>query len=176
MAGAVRVLVLGGTGWPGHEVARQSVAAGHAVTCLACGTSGRPPQGAAWVHGDRHEPGAYDAVSAEPWDLVVDVTRQPGQVRSAVTALADRAARRVFVSTVSVYADEAAHEADESAALLPALAGDVMEDMSTYGEAKVACEQLAVDGLGADLLLLPPGERPPGRRRRAARRPAVDRR
>jgi 2'-hydroxyisoflavone reductase len=154
LAGRVRVLVLGGTGWLGHEVARQAVAAGHAVTCLARGTSGRVPEGAAWVEADRDGPGAYEAVAAVAWDLVVDVTRQPGQVRSAVTALADRAEHWAFVSTVSVYADEAAYGADESADLLPPLDGDVMEDMSTYGEAKVACERLVVDALGPDRVLL----------------------
>ena len=71
---------------------------------------------------------------------MMDVSSQPGQVRSAVTDLADHAASYVFVSTCSVYADNATPGQDESGSLLPALEGDVMETIATYGQAKVACE------------------------------------
>ncbi len=43
---------------------------------------------------------------------------------------------------------------DETAPLLPPLAGDVMETMTTYGEAKVACEQHVLDAYGADRTLI----------------------
>ncbi len=46
----------------------------------------------------------------------------------------------MFISSGNVYADFSSIEQDENAPLLPPLQGEVMEDMSTYGEAKVACE------------------------------------
>ncbi|MBG6055709.1 nucleoside-diphosphate-sugar epimerase [Salinibacterium sp. CAN_S4] len=46
----------------------------------------------------------------------------------------------VFISSSNVYADFSTIEQDENAQLRPPFQGEVMEDMSTYGEAKVACE------------------------------------
>jgi len=53
-----------------------------------------------------------------------------------------------------VYADHSEVGADESSALLPALAGDVMQDMETYGQAKVACEQHVLAAFGASRSLI----------------------
>jgi len=146
--------VLGGTAWLGHRVAATALERGHEVTCLARGAAGAVPDGAALVAADRDRPGAYDAVLDGRWDAVVDVSRQPGQVRSAVEALARRTARFTFVSSGNVYADHRAPGQDESAALLPALNGDVMESMQTYGEAKVACERHVLAGVGAERSLV----------------------
>ena len=152
MTGIASVLVLGGTAWLGGEVARQALAAGHDVTCLARGESGAVPPGATSVRADRTQPDAYREVSAGRWDLVVDVSRQPGHVRTAVAALADRAAHWVFVSTGSVYADHSASGAGPDAALLPPLVGDVAS-VEDYGPGKAACERLCRDGRGGDLLV-----------------------
>ena len=150
----MRTLVLGGTAWLGGQVARAALQRGYEVTCLARGESGSVPHGARLVPADRTRPGAYDAVTGEPWDVVVDVSRQPGQVRSAVAALADRAQSFVFVSTGNVYADGATPGQDERAALLPPLVGDVMPSMESYGPAKVACEQAVLAGFGPDRALV----------------------
>jgi nucleoside-diphosphate-sugar epimerase len=150
----MRLLVLGGTAWLGGQVARTALERGHAVTCLARGTSGDVPAGAALVRADRTQPGALDGVAAQDWDAVVDVGRQPGQVREAARALAPRTAHAVFVSTGNVYADTATPGLTEGAPLLPPLDGDVMESMATYGEAKVACEQAVAAAFGAERALL----------------------
>jgi 2'-hydroxyisoflavone reductase len=137
----VRFLILGGTAWLGGHIANAALERGHRVTCLARGVSGAVPNGAALVRADRTQADAYDEVASQQWDVVVDVSRQPGQVRGAVQALADRAAFVAFVSSCNVYADHSTPGGDEDSPLLPALEGDVMESMDTYGEAKVACEQ-----------------------------------
>jgi nucleoside-diphosphate-sugar epimerase len=147
------VLVLGGTAWLGGEVARVALTAGHDVTCLARGQSGTVPAGATFIAVDRTQPEAYASLPANArWDLVVDVSRQPGQVRSALQALANRADHWVFVSTGSVYADHSRPGAGLETPLLPALQGDVASP-EQYGEGKVACEEACEAYRGDDVLL-----------------------
>jgi nucleoside-diphosphate-sugar epimerase len=148
----MRVLILGGTAWLGGVVARYAVDQGHAVTCLARGESGSVPDGARLVTGDRNRPDAYQALVDTRWDLVVDVSRQPGQVRSALNALSDTSERWVFVSSGSVYADHSRPGAGLETPLLPALDGDEAT-MDTYGEGKVACEEACWSARGDDVLV-----------------------
>lgn len=158
------LLVLGGTAPLSTEVALAAVRAGHSVTCLARGESGDVPPGVAFVQADRRDDGAYASVAGRAWDAVVDVSWQPGLVRSALAALGEQAAHWTYVSSCSVYADHDQPGADEAAHLLPALEGDVAED-EAYGEAKVACERACVDAVGDRLrvsragLLGGPGDR-----------------
>lgn len=140
MSHSLSFLVLGGTGWLGGALAARAAAEGHHVTCLARGVSGPVPVGVTFVPGDRWTDQGYDAVVGREWDVVADVSRQPGQVRSALGALAARARHWVYVSTVSVYADHSTPGADESAALLEAWDGAGEAPPDRYGEAKVSCE------------------------------------
>jgi 2'-hydroxyisoflavone reductase len=114
----MRLLVLGGTAWLGRTVAQAALARGHDL-------------GLAVLTGTR-------------WDAVVDVSRQPGQVRRAVRDL--DTGHWVFVSTGNVYAAFAAVEQDEDSPRRAGLEGEVMLDMETYGEAKVACEDAFTGG------------------------------
>lgn len=139
------VLLLGGTGWLGGEIAAAGVARGHDVTALARGT-GAVPDGVRLVRADRAEGGAYEAVLDRTWDLVLDVAWQPGLVRSAVAALADRAARWVYVSSGSVYRATANPAGDENDPLHDPLDGDTA-DPEQYAAAKVACEHIVTAGL-----------------------------
>jgi nucleoside-diphosphate-sugar epimerase len=149
----MRVLVLGGTQWLGSAIATAAVARGHDVTALARGESGPVPPGVTLVRADRTAEGAYDAVSGAEWDAVIDVARQPGQVRSAVAALGSRAGNWVFVSSCSVYAAHDQPGADESAELLPAHQGDVAGP-EAYGEGKAACEQAVLEARGREGCLI----------------------
>lgn len=177
-----RILVLGGTSWLGGTVAAEAVRRGHEVICLARGESGRVPEGATLVRADRDRPDAYaarpDHLPANPaadggaaltaasgsgrttdhadYDLVVDVTRQPGHVRGALAALSERAANWVFVSSCSVYARHDEHGADESAQLLPATPDDHVT-AEQYGPGKVACEQAVIMARGAQALIVRSG-------------------
>lgn len=148
----MEILVLGGTAWLGREVARTALAQGHSVTCLARGESGQVTPGAALVVGDRDDPSTYARLGPTEWDLVVDVSRQPGHVRSALAALSDRSAHWAFVSSASVYADQEPLDRDETTALLPAFDGAVA-GQEEYGEGKVACEQACVAARGEDVLI-----------------------
>ncbi len=151
------VLVLGGTSWLGGAVASDALARGHDVTCLARGASGGVPRGARLVRADRRDHGAYAALPASAsYDLVVDVARQPGQVRGALDALADRVGHWAFVSSCSVYARHDEPGADETADLLPPAADDPVTP-EQYGEGKVACERAVLDRLGPRALVVRSG-------------------
>ena len=150
--GGKAVLVLGGTAWLSGAVARAALAEGHAVTCLARGESGAVPQGAELVRGDRAEVAAYGAVADRSWDVVVDVSRQPLHVRTAVDALADRTRHWVFVSTISVYADDATPGQDESGPVHQPWSGAGLAGVEDYGPAKVSCEQILLDAVPGALV------------------------
>jgi len=133
----MKMLLLGGTAFLGRAIAVEAVARGVDLTCLARGTS-TPPDGVTFVTADRDEDDGLAQVAGVHWDAVIDVSRQPGQVRRAVRDLTSD--HFVLISTVSVYASGDRLEQDETAPTVEALDGDVMTDMSTYGAAKVACE------------------------------------
>ncbi|WP_306815851.1 NAD-dependent epimerase/dehydratase family protein [Microbacterium sp. zg.B48] len=145
-----RVLILGGTGWLGREIARDAVSRGAEVVCLARGRSGHVPEGARLIQADRTSPGAYDAVQSE-WDEVVELAYEPSLVASAVDALAPRARHWTLVSSVSVYRTNDEVGADESAPLVEP------HDLSRYADAKVAAERRSAAALGDRLLIARPG-------------------
>jgi nucleoside-diphosphate-sugar epimerase len=133
----MEILLLGGTAFLGRAVAQSAMKRGHDLTCAARGT--RPaPEGTSFVRLDRDEDDGLEPVSGRRWDAVIDVARQPGQARRAVRDLDTK--HWVFISSANVYARFDTFEHGEDSPLNEPLEGDVMEDMSTYGAAKVACE------------------------------------
>ncbi|KGJ82399.1 reductase [Cryobacterium roopkundense] len=146
-----RVLVLGGTAWLGHEIARQLVSRGDEVTCLARGTSGGVPAGANFVAADRMSPTAYEAVRFRDWDEVIELSYDLSSVGPAIHALAERTTHWTLVSSVSVYASNAEPGADETSELVAPV------DLSDYAQAKVAAERRTLGALGDRLLVVRPG-------------------
>lgn len=150
----MRILVLGGTAFLSAETARQALAAGHDVTCLARGTAGAPPDGATWLREDRSEgAAAYAAArgaadSDGHWDAVVDVSRDPGHAREALEALAGSARHWTFISSCSVYADHSVAGADEAAGVLAPLPPGTELNAGNYGEAKAAIEHWTMELAG----------------------------
>lgn len=151
----MRILVLGGTVFLGRALARQALAAGHDVTCVARGTSGDPVDGARFVTADRSDPDGLRAVEGT-FDAVVDVARKPSHVRHAVAALAGRVGHFTFVSSGSVYADTSVpDQTAATGAVLPAAEpgfDDPAAGAEEYGRCKVTCEQLVLDGF-ADVFI-----------------------
>jgi len=144
----MKILLLGGTAWLGYTVAQTAVESGHEVTCLARGEG--VPDGATLIRADRDDDNALAAVSADQWDAVIDVARQPFHVRRAVRDLRHIAERYIFVSSVNVYASHEDTGADEDAKRLPPLEAERMSAPDDYGPAKVACEDAVLDAFGPE--------------------------
>ncbi|MEQ6899862.1 NAD-dependent epimerase/dehydratase family protein [Nocardioides sp. YIM 152588] len=161
----MELLVLGGTVFLSHQVAAAAVARGHRVVCACRGRSGHVPTGAELVRWDwREEPPA--AVAEAAFDAVVQVGRLPGQVARAVAL--HPSAHHVFVSSVSVYADDASPAGPGEGAVHEPLHEDVdlAERPEAYGPMKVACEEVVRAGAAATVvrpgLIVGPGD-PTGR-------------
>ena len=75
----MRILVAGGTGFLGREIAKQAIAAGHDVTVMSRSNPEDDPvdPAARWVRGDVTRPETLTGV-LEGFDVVVDAVQFPG--------------------------------------------------------------------------------------------------
>jgi nucleoside-diphosphate-sugar epimerase len=146
-----RTLILGGTAWLGREIAEQLVAKGEEVTCLARGDSGAIPSGVRFIRSDRRTPGAYDLVTGNAWDEIIEVSYEADLVTEALEALAGSTQHWTIVSSVSVYASNAEPGADEDAVLVEP------SDLDDFAHAKVAAERATAEAVGDRLLIVRPG-------------------
>jgi len=154
----VDVLILGGTRFLSHQIALEALNLGHSVTCLTRGMAGEPPPEIDHVIADREEADAYDEVAGLFWDEVVDVTSTPSHARAALEAVGPFAGHWTYVSSASVYADLSLVGGTEDQPLRDPFPEDGDEDdLSFYGEMKVACELAAQAALGGRLLIARPG-------------------
>lgn len=129
----MRVLVIGGTVFVGRAVVAEALARGDEVTVFHRGRSGRAPEGAETIHGDRATD--LDRLAGRSWDVVIDTCGfEPRPV--AASARAIDAERYVFVSTAGVYRDWPDQPVPDEDAPLHA-SGD------GYSELKAACERAA---------------------------------
>lgn len=151
----MRLLVLGGSVFLSRAVAAEAVGRGHDVTCACRGTSGSLPDGVRHLVWDRAGPVPAE-LARSSYDAVVDVGRLPSWVRRAVEALPD--AHWVFVSSVSVYADDATPGGGpETLPLHPARQqdADLATEPHAYGPMKVACESVVRAGTASSVVVRP---------------------
>ena len=142
----MRILILGGTQFLGHEIAQTLLAARHRVTIFNRGKSPddlRPD--VERLRGDRDEGASgLTALRGRHWDVCIDTSGfTPRQVRPSAELLRASIKRYVFMSAVSVYGDPQDRPVRETHPLLPPAREDVTEiDGDTYGPLKVACESI----------------------------------
>jgi 2'-hydroxyisoflavone reductase len=131
-------------------MAREALRRGHSVELFHRGTtSATGLKGAAHLIGDRS--GDLSALAQGRWDAVVDACAyRPGEIESMADALAGRFAKYLFISSVSVYADDIAPDCDEAAARMDTSGltdkdlATIAVDAQTYGPLKVLCEDAVV--------------------------------
>jgi 2'-hydroxyisoflavone reductase len=144
----LRILILGGTGFIGPHEVRYALSRGHEVTIF---NRGRQPQ--EWpghveeLLGDRNT-GDLKSLEGREWDVCIDnPTTLPVWVRDAGRVLKGKVKHYVFISTISVYADND-KPADETAALAVYKGPDAMAETAKavaaspalYGQLKALSE------------------------------------
>jgi 2'-hydroxyisoflavone reductase len=154
---ALRVLILGGTGFIGPHFVDVLTAAGHRISLFNRGK--RDPAvkpGIEQLLGDRNGP--VDALKGHDWDVVIDNSGyKPKQVRLAGELLKGHVEHYIFVSSISVYADFKTPGMDEDYRLAT-LEDPTTEtvDEKTYGGLKVLCEKAVQETYGAHSTIIRP--------------------
>jgi 2'-hydroxyisoflavone reductase len=157
----MKILFIGGTRFVGLAMAREAIARGHEVSIFH--RSDKIPVGtesATHLIGDRTKD--VTALQVGNWDVAVDVCGyRPHEIHALYDVFAGRIKKYVYVSTVSVYADDIEPNLDETAKLTDVSILDDKElitvpiDGDTYGPLKVLCE-IAAHGHYSNLLIIRP--------------------
>jgi 2'-hydroxyisoflavone reductase len=148
------VLVLGGTGFIGPHMVRELLRRGHSVTLFNRGrTNNELFPDIETIKGDRN--GDLQGLEGRSWDAVVDNSGYvPRHVQDSARLLAENAKRYLFISSLSVYADFAVENHEESP--LATLEDETVEEVTgvTYGALKALCEKRAAAEFGGDRLTI----------------------
>ncbi len=154
----MNILFIGGTEFVGRYMVEAAIRENHQVTLFTRGNSHPElfPE-VTKLRGDRN--GQLDALKNKTWDVVVDTCGYtPSVVRQAAELLKKSVGKYVFVSTVSVYADEQKMTVVEDSPLKETsqLTGEEVTKDS-YGPLKVRCEQVVQDIYPDSHLIVRPG-------------------
>ncbi len=155
----MKILIIGGTQFVGRHLADAALAGGHELTLFNRGrtSAGLFPE-AEHLVGDRDGDG-LSILRGRTWDTVVDTCGYvPRVVSQSAELLKESAARYVFISTISVYAEFKATHQDETAPL-GVLTGPGTEEVTgeTYGPLKVECERAVEEAFPGRALIIRPG-------------------
>jgi 2'-hydroxyisoflavone reductase len=162
----LRLLILGGTGFIGPHQVRYALSRGHQVTIFNRGRQKEQwPGPVEELLGDRNT-GDLKALEGRTWDVCIDnPTTLPFWVRDAGAVLKGKVGQYVFISTISVYADND-KPADETAKLAPYAGKDAMAETAAtlkadvgglYGSLKAVSEGEARRQFGDAVAIVRPG-------------------
>ena len=154
----MKILIIGGTKFLGRHLVDAASAAGHEVTLFNRGkTNPALFPDLETITGDREHD--MDKLSGREWDAVIDVAGYlPRIVRLSAEALKDNVRRYVFISSISVYADNRKIGIDESYPV-GKLQDESVEEITgeTYGPLKALAEKTVQDIYGDRALIVRPG-------------------
>lgn len=160
----LRILILGGTGFTGPFQVRYAVARGHTVTVFNRGRRQADlPDAVEHLIGDRNND--LKALEGREWDVVIDnPTTLPNWVRLSGKLLKDACQQYVFISTISVYADNSKAGMDETTPVLeykdeadPFTLELNQQTMRFYGELKALSEREAAYWFPGRATIIRPG-------------------
>lgn len=140
-ANALRVLILGGTGFIGPHMVRAALERGHSVTLFNRGRTNTHlfPEVEKLV-GDRD--GQLDALRGRSWDVVVDNSGYyPSHVRASAELLRGSVGHYLYTSTVDAYRDFRVAGIDETYPLATLPPGSPEDPRRFYGPLKALCEE-----------------------------------
>ncbi len=155
----LKILILGGTGYLGPAVVDAARPRGHTLTLFNRGKTnpGMFPD-LEQLHGDRD--GQLDALRGRGWDAVIDDTGYvPRVVRQSAELLDKQVRRYLYISSLSVYADEKTLGQDETAArqTMPPDAAASEEVRKYYSPLKAGCEDVVAQVYGERSTVVRPG-------------------
>jgi 2'-hydroxyisoflavone reductase len=162
----LRILILGGTGFTGPYQVRYGLSRGHKITLFNRGKQPHEwPGSVEELIGDRNT-GDLKALEGREWDVCIDnPTTLPFWVRDVGRVLHDKVKHYIFISTISVYAENL-NPADESAPLANYPGNDAMAETmesfraklgALYGPLKAISEQEAEKQFPGKTAIIRPG-------------------
>ena len=154
----LRILILGGTGFIGPHQVRHALQRGHTLTLFNRGQTNPHlfPEVEKLI-GDRNND--LSALEGREWDVVIDnPTMLPSWVRLSTDVLSDSVSQYLFISTLSVYANDGIGDQDETGEL--AVYDEEEEEAvtgSAYGGRKVICEKVVEEAFPGRTTVVRPG-------------------
>src|ERR1700722_16094025 len=152
---AMRLLVLGGTWFLGRAMVEEALRRGHEISTFNRGISAPDVPGARAVHGDRASSTDLARLTGKDggWDAVIDTSGYvPANVLLAARALAGRARRYAFVSSVNVYGGWPTEPLTEASPVRECAPDAVDEGLDAgadrYGRLKAGCENAVTSVFG----------------------------
>jgi 2'-hydroxyisoflavone reductase len=154
----MKILILGGTKFLGRHLVDAALAGGHEVTLFNRGkTNPTLFPDLETISGDREHD--IEKLSDREWDAAIDVAGYvPRIIRLSAEALKGSVKRYVFISSISVYADNKKVGIDESYPV-GKMEDESVEEVTgeTYGPLKALCEKTVQETYGDRALIIRPG-------------------
>ncbi len=157
-----RILILGGTGFLGPATVEAAKARGHQLTLFNRGKT-RPGlfPDIETLHGDRDPKigEGLKALEGREWDAVIDNSGYyPRTVSASARLLAPHVKQYVFISSISVYGDNATEAQDETGKLATTPDPTVEKiTEQTFGPLKALCEKACEEAMPARTAIVRPG-------------------